>query len=382
MRRTSVLRARCGRAAVLSTLAIMATTLVMGAPVTGAAVSPTMPWQTMTTPGLLGPNEAFTDVSCPTATFCAAVGYSTAIGTNTNAVADVWKGSGSWKTTTLPAPKLYKGTTRETRFTAVSCSSPTYCMAVGWGTLPWLSELWNGTKWSLAPAPTLAPGEQTLLSSVSCVSTDCVALFGDSAATWNGSSWSIDSNNVLAGTGDISCFAVNQCLAVGLSGNNKSVGAYFDAGTLTDEPPPQNPAPFGYNALNGVSCAAATTSATCMAVGYANGPNPNPPLAEVWDEATGNWTATGPVSSSGQQPTFQDVSCPTVSSCVAVGPTTEALNGTEWTLMNIGNLVSDSSPYTLNGVSCPSTTFCVAVGVKRTSNTAVRAAAAYWGTLP
>jgi hypothetical protein len=381
MRRTSVRAARRGSTLVaLSILATIATALVIGVPTAGATVDPTAPWQTMTTPGLFGPNELLTDVSCPTVTFCAAVGYSTAIGTNTNAVADVWKGSGSWKTMSLPAPKLNAGTTRETRLTGISCSSPTYCMAVGWGTLPWLAELWNGTKWTLTAAPPLAAGEEPLLSSVSCVSTSCVALFNGAVAVWNGSSWSIDSSAVLAGTDDLSCFAVEQCLAVGFGGNNTARAAYFDDGTFTAEPPPI-PTGSGSSALSGVSCPAATTSATCMAVGIANGPSPNPPLAEVWDEASGNWTATTPVTPGGQE-AFLDVSCATASWCIAVGPTTQAWNGSDWTVMNVANLVSSSTPYSLNGVSCPSTTFCVAVGVKKTSKTAIRAAAASWGTLP
>ena len=379
MRRTSVLRARRGSAlVVLSTLAIMTTTLLVGVPTSGAAVSPTTPWQTMTTPGLLGPNEGLADVSCPTVTFCMAVGTSNGFAGNTTAIADVWKGSGNWTATSVPKRVNLKTTTQESKFFGVSCSSPTYCMAVGYGTQSGLAELWNGTKWTVTPQPSAG---MPLLSTVSCVAKSCVAIWdGGATAIWNGSGWTIESTNLPVGTSDIACFAAEQCLAVG-SGNSPSIAEYFNNGTWTDTAPPQRP-PGGYNALQAVSCPAATKSATCMAVGFSNGPTLSPPFAEVWDATTGAWTSTSTVTSGGQPVEFDDVSCPTASWCVAISENAaEVWNGSAWTLMNTSNLVSGSKPYSLSGVSCPSTTFCVAAGSKQVT-TGARVAAAYWGTLP
>ena len=85
------------------------------------------------------------------------------------------------------------------------------------------------------------------------------------------------------------------------------------------------------------------------------------------------------------------LSCPSVNVCVTVGtqddynmPLAEAWNGTAWTVMDTSEIGAGSvvvPDYTFNGVSCPSSTFCVAVGGEQVLN-GQQAAAAWWGTAP
>ena len=87
----------------------------------------------------------------------------------------------------------------------VSCVSPTACTAVGdqlnsQGYYQTLTEFWNGTRWSTVPSPDKGHGtNENFLSGVSCVSaTACTAVgqygTGSSAPlieSWNGTRWTI-----------------------------------------------------------------------------------------------------------------------------------------------------------------------------------------------
>ncbi len=122
--------------------------------------------------------------------------------------------------------------------------------------------------------------------------------------------------------------------------------------------------------LNGIACPAATV---CMAVGEA-GPDDAAarPLAEYWNGASFR-AVTVPVPKGAGITDLSAVSCPTTSSCTAVGYTTtaadeqialaEAWNGKTWAVLpapvRAGSLAS---------VSCTSASACVAVGADSTIN--------------
>ena len=114
---------------------------------------------------------------------------------------------------------------------AVSCVSPTVCMATGHrqnsiGALVTLAERWDGTRWSLVPTP--SPGRtDSRLVAVSCVSAAaCMAVGftqgrpgGTLAESWNGTRWSVvpspghpHSADNLAG---VSCVSPTACTAAG-----------------------------------------------------------------------------------------------------------------------------------------------------------------------
>jgi len=171
-------------------------------------------------------------VSCPSASACLAVG---ATGSNpTAAIAESWNGT-SW-TTTTPSPAPVK--VASSSLQAVSCTSATACMAVGF----WddgsraqhiLAESWSGSSWSLQfpAASALATGMR--LSAVSCPAvTACMAVgiahvpaispgtWVTVAESWNGSTWTLDNTPnplgaVMAGLGGVSCPAALVCAGVG-----------------------------------------------------------------------------------------------------------------------------------------------------------------------
>ncbi len=84
---------------------------------------------------------------------------------------------------------------------ADSCSSPASCIAVGTfedasGAQVPLAEMWNGTTWSVQPAPSPAGATDSELHAVSCSSaTSCLAVgFSGAQALaeqWNGTTWTI-----------------------------------------------------------------------------------------------------------------------------------------------------------------------------------------------
>jgi hypothetical protein len=121
-----------------------------------------------------------------------------------------------------------------------------------------------------------------------------------------------------------------------------------------------------------VSCSSATS---CAAVGwYDIAGSPRAPLAEVWDGV--RWMSQGIVLPSGIQSDgygLSYVSCPSTTSCIAVGsaydtaagnevPLAEIWDGVRWTSQSIVLPSGLRYEFPLNSVSCPSTTSCVAVG--------------------
>ncbi len=95
-------------------------------------------------------------------------------------------------------------------FSDVSCTSSTFCAAVEWGTHAYT---YNGSAWS---APSVISGS-SFLNGISCVTSSyCVATdWNGDGSTYNGSTWSaeypIDTNN-LAG---VSCPLTTFCMALG-----------------------------------------------------------------------------------------------------------------------------------------------------------------------
>jgi hypothetical protein len=150
-------------------------------------------------------------------------------------LAEVWNGTGwSIQSTRNPSVQSY--------FAGVSCDSRLVCSAVGgfvsydggYGTVFPLSEMWDGTSWSVhnAPNPYLA---EFSLDSVSCTSaTLCTAVgyfnANNTTATlaeaWNGEGWSVrstptgDTNRLFNG---VSCPTASVCIAVGYRVNSAGV---------------------------------------------------------------------------------------------------------------------------------------------------------------
>jgi hypothetical protein len=253
----------------------------------------------------------------------------------------------------------------------VSCTSGTFCMAVGstyFGNAfdKTLAETWSGTSWSVTPTPT--PDVEDQLLGVSCTSpTFCMAV-GSVIEEWNGSSWSVAANPMAPSTASltgVSCTSVDMCVAVGTTSysGGQTLAETWNGSSWVVEPSPV--ASDGDSYFNSVSCASATY---CVAVGFmANRQGPPEPLAASWDGQT--WTSlSGPTFGAGGAE-LSGVSCPETAGCTAVGirssnrgkygTMAETLSGTVWTLLSIPNEPGGSS--ILEGVSC-TTDGCSAVG--------------------
>jgi hypothetical protein len=139
-------------------------------------------WSTSVVPDLLATrNEWLHALSCPSATRCIAVGG------GTNSIMDLPGGGGpvvaEWNGSSWTIALQYSN---DAKFTSVSCSDPSWCVAVGHDegySLPRppgrpRGSVWNGVTWASAPAfPSLPVFDDELpLTSVSCVERQCVAL--------------------------------------------------------------------------------------------------------------------------------------------------------------------------------------------------------------
>ena len=261
---------------------------------------------------------------------------------------------------------------------SVSCASATSCTAVGvaLNNLP-LAERWNGTSWNIEPTPNPAGSAYTHLDGVSCTSaTTCIAVgawytgFGGYevplAEFWNGSTWTIrappsPSDALSASLSYVQCASASACMAVGgyyssSRGQGLPLAEFWDGTGWTIQ---SAPVPSGANgaALDGVSCPSSTT---CTAVGaYAptSGPEDTLTLAESWDGST--WSIQPPPNTPGSgNDALTAVWCESATSCIATGGPTgvESWNGTSWAVQ------STPSPGLANVSCAPAGAPCKAVG--------------------
>jgi hypothetical protein len=303
-------------------------------------------------------------VSCPSAQFCMTVGSGTTNGFQFVGIGDEW--NGTWSAVSPVDPE------GSNVLSAVSCTSATFCMAVGsatsgvaFGPGDVLAEQWNGSAWSVTPAPDGSPNnDDNNLYGVSCTgSSFCIAVgdTGPPAATqalieeWNGGQWTqvTAASVTLTQLNAVSCTSSSSCMAVG-TGNGS---AQLDGSTWSSDPGPASLALSAPN-LQGVSCEDATT---CTAVGTISVAAGADLTAEQWD---GNAWSVLSLPATTVQPlnALDAVSC-VGSSCVAAG---RADAQAVQFVLDSGTAVADSPPVanqdtSIGGVACTST-MCVGVG--------------------
>ena len=322
-------------------------------------------------------------VACTSATNCFAVG-----GFESNVQSDTlierWNGS-SWSKVPSPTPSG----SFDALLIGVSCSGPTFCVAVGsYGAangLRTLIERWNGSSWTVTSSPTPQGAEVAQLTGVACPSaTSCnavglgLSLTGAKALVehWNGRAWSIVPTPDLSGAlflelAGIACPSVTDCTAVGtfesLQGT-RSPGAqvlveHWDGKAWSIVPSP-NPTGVPFATLISVSC---PSTSSCLAVGY-DAKSADGLLHVLSERCNGKtWTVVNvPVPSVSHSGELLSVACRGSSSCDAVGDTTtkaliEHWNGSAWSI--VASPVPDGTTQVeLSGVSCPSSNTCMAVG--------------------
>lgn len=269
----------------------------------------------------------------------------------------------------------------EPTLNAVSCSSTTSCVAVGSydpadGLPLTLTEIWNGTSWSVVPSPNSATNKN-YLNGVSCFSASFCTAVGDFTTgsgvwqtlieTWNGNRWSIASSPN-TGTNDdvlngVSCLSASLCTAVGefatSSGIHHTLIETWDGSSWSIVASPNSGT--SDNELDGAACLSATL---CTAVGQSGS---NYTLIESWNGSS--WSIVPSPNAGTSNDSLMSVSCVSASSCTAVGhysgnsgfaqTLAEAWNGTSWSIVPSPNGgVSDA----LSSVTCVSASSCTGVG--------------------
>jgi hypothetical protein len=339
-------------------------------------------WQIMNISGPTGPTGQtnLLSVACPLPSSCVAVGYSSFLDETDSAALDFpiaaqWNGT-TWTLMDVPAPVGQV----DSELTAVSCSSPTACVAVGearsGGELQAIADEWDGTAWSPMSVPQ-PPGDAVAeLTGVSCQATDTCVAVGISAPsqidfnqatlaeTFNGTTWSIvpsptyypdDSTAFYA----VSCSSSTACIAVGNENQSSPLGAEWDGSAWMVQSVPGPPNQSAAE-LVGVSC---PTTTSCVAVGSQNGSQEA--FVDSWDGTS--WTDTSPpYSDQGFDGAFTQVSCSAPDTCVAVGPwnsvtAAEQWDGFNWT-PSLMTLPATSITFQLLDVACALDGPCVGVG--------------------
>jgi hypothetical protein len=327
----------------------------IGAALAACAASPASgaTWAPQMVPGPSGPpNAAVTSVSCPSVTFCMAVGSSdfgfdhsgTMLLGPIATFAERWDGS-SW--VVLPTPAAGADPT----LVSLSCVSPTFCVAVGASHTPGrqyvagflgggkqraVVEVWDGTGWTVQSTPLRSVRSSALLgvscaSSRFCIAVGSAGVKAAAAVLWNGSTWrrlrlpSVEYGPSLTG---ISCVAANACTAVGSYDVNK-VGV-ADLRPLAErwtgerwtvaKPPPERDRFHGrtysnFTWLTAVSCPSRTS---CLATGLALRTQnfyPQGGFADRWDGH--RWTAA--TAGIARNSPLNGVACVAPEDCYAAG---------------------------------------------------------------
>ncbi len=257
----------------------MAGVLTAGLAAPASAAAAKSPWSVQAVPPVdtSMPNAQFLGGSCATATSCVAVGQYVGTDGIMRTFAERWNGS-TWR---IVNPANPPGAAASA-LGAVSCASPSSCQAVGGtrkgatGAGPLIAESWTGTRWRMTSIQ--QPGSATL--------------------------------------GAVSCPAPGSCLAVGerttSSGTDQAVAERWDGHRWTQVTPRR---PLAFSELNGVSCPRARD---CYAVGWTSASRfvAARPLIEHWTGA--RWTVLT-VARPASKAELNSISCPTITSCTAVG---------------------------------------------------------------
>jgi hypothetical protein len=335
-------------------------------------------------------------VSCSGTAFCVAVGFHGPPQVNPippHTLIESWNGS-VWSIVPSPnVPPTLRNPFNQNILSAVSCSRPTACMAVGQFFTGQrdrsLIELWNGSVWSIVPSPTVVGSTEDQLLGVSCTGpAACVAVGATGTnqggntliESWNGLVWSIvPSPNVASKEtqlNGVSCDSPVACFAVGLSFPSGTFIAQtliesWNGSTWSIVPSPNRSA---NDVLAGVSCSGPSA---CMSIGGYSTTGVGQTLIESWNGST--WSIVpSPNTSPTHANDLSGVSCSNSVTCTAVGgynagnpnfgPTQtliESWNGSTWSIVSSPN----PSPFSLlNGVACTGPTTCTAAGFYSISN--------------
>jgi hypothetical protein len=359
--------------------------------------------------------DTLSGVTCPTSTFCVAVGNSfdqapvgsTAGYIHHQTLIEQWDGS-SWSIVSSPNDR-----SENTSLAKVSCASASLCFAVGQSVVsgtPNVSpnvtsviiEKWDGHEWTIGKAPTPAlEGEVPSLTDVACANVSLCFAIGEyrafahgvsSAGTlidqWNGAGWALgrpptpDNGGLSLPMGPgVTCSGVSLCLAVSAYSPTpnafQTISGRWAGSAWSSVTAPRTGSEDDF--LGSVSCA---SPRLCFAVGQ-QGPafgNTSQTLIERWDGSA--WSVVPAPASDQRLNQLSSVTCVSTTRCYAVGswgdvnnnpkakPTinlVEQWNGGSWTVTPSPSVTTPQNQG-LSGVACPRPSLCFAVGDYVTSD--------------
>ena len=331
----------------------------------------------------LGAYDELTDISCPSATFCVAVGHSFD-GSDMKTLIETWDGT-DWA---IAASPNQSGGSNYLH--GVSCVDESFCVAVGnWAGNPnsALALAWDGSTWTpmttanMSGPTTYGTVRENILNDVTCLSRTFCAAVGNWTASsytntlfesWNGTAWSItswtDPLHHLAELRSITCFTTTTCMAVGQRFESEtgdwyqSFSSTWNGSALTIIPAPSVP---GFsNDMKGMSC---VSPDFCVAVGTVSANYLSPEdQTFIWNGSA--WASLPDIDHGGNVSLLNDVTCPTVSFCLAVGSIegsqhdenlVEVWDGSVWSVLTTPQPNGGNG---LSGVACTSEWSCLAVG--------------------
>jgi hypothetical protein len=150
--------------------------------------------------------QILTGVSCAPAGSCVAVGVAAGSQPGNTGFSELWNGK-TWRVAGIPWPRG----TGNSFLAGVSCTSATWCVATGYtgftvndtgDTGRAAAVSWNGKAWRVTGVPAPAAGSASLFNAVSCLSAaDCVAAGQEGpfnttqgnglTGFWNGKGWKL-----------------------------------------------------------------------------------------------------------------------------------------------------------------------------------------------
>ena len=261
-----------------------------------------------------------------------------------------------------------------------TCVTASACVAVGThvkasGAGVTLAERWNGKKWAIQKTPNPTRAVISVLTGVACQSSSACMAVGywvprsgalmPLAERWNGSTWRLEPMPSPAGSQQVfptavACTSSSACIGVGDYLNHAGVQVNLAErwnGTrwATQHTPKLTGAQWAF--LDDVSCPKVSA---CTAVGQTSIGT----LAERWNGTSWRIQPTPSPSSGGAG--LLGVACTSRLSCTAdglsnAGSLVEWWNGTRWRIQHTPNPVGTQGIF-LNNVACSSATACTAVG--------------------
>jgi hypothetical protein len=299
-------------------------------------------WSVSASPAAALADSELSSVSCASTAWCMAVGEtSTPDSPVAQTVTDVWNGT-SWSEVQSP-----DGTGQGSGLVSLSCPTTSFCMALGQtlgttGAEVPLALQWNGATWTV---PSLSAGSPPI-GSVSCpTTTSCMAASDNTYTEWNGSSWTTLPTTETSDDDEaqgVTCVTMSFCLSVGSRNGHQTT--YYEQtlarewnGSTWDYIPTQDATADSNNVLSGVSC----TTTVCFAVGgYADDLNGEPHA--LIEESTLSTSSSSSTPSSGGAP----VSAPIVGMASTPDGNGYWLVGSDGTVYNYGDALNYGSATT------------------------------------